>query len=197
MKTHTKEELDAIFEEKLDTAKIFGGTTQWLGLRMRPYSIGAQPKEPSCFLDAELAQHVFSNINDKDNIRHGAIAYSENISKEVLEQYELISLDIEAKAENFVGGFSDDLTVDSLSLDLANIMFKRDFAGKRITFDLFDEWSEFMTTNDISVVKKYVRYHPVFINRHTEPEKYKPFLAVFDTVTAESMADAIVDNYLS
>jgi hypothetical protein len=197
MNTLSPENLDTLFEEKLDIAKTLGGATQWYGLRMRPYSIGAQPKDVSCFVDDELAGHVFSKVSDVNNIRHGAVAYPYALDKEDVTRFELVPLDVEGKGESFIGGFSGELNTESLSLDMINIMFKEDHAGKKLTFDLFDEWTDFMLENGIEVLKKYVRYHPVFINRQNDKEKYTHFLEVFKTISIDSLTDAIVDNYLS
>jgi len=183
------------FKDKLDIAQALGGAAHWYGLRMRPYSIGAQPTDVSCFLEPELAQHVFEKLQDDVNVRHGALAYPYPLDDDQVARYEMVSLDVGSKAEYKapVG----DMTTESLSLEMADIIFKELYDTHKITFDLFDTWCDYMDGKDITVLKSYARYHPAFINRHNDKAQYAKFVEVFDLIDVESIVDAIADNYLA
>ncbi|MGK2231279.1 MAG: hypothetical protein ACI92O_000437 [Colwellia sp.] len=81
-------------EEVLDISESFGGANFWYGCRMRPPGIGCHPEGTSAIISNQLALNYFTDIKDKVNIRHGAIAYPKALTAHELSNFELVDLNI-------------------------------------------------------------------------------------------------------
>lgn len=190
---HAQEQL----QSKLEIAQSFGGANHWYGLRMRPYSLAAQPNGNSAYLDADLAKSIFTQMRDKNNIRHGVLAYPEKLSERDAQHFDMIPIDITDGSELLKLIDSTNMTIESLSLDIINIILKEAFAGRVVTFDLFDEWANEFSEQGKKAINKYFRLHPAFINRKTEQVAFEKLTELREVIDMESLSDAFIGNYLS
>ncbi|MBE8233126.1 MAG: hypothetical protein HAW67_05265 [Endozoicomonadaceae bacterium] len=74
-----------------ESTQINSSPVFWYGLVMRPYSLGAQPRNPTPvqYLDSEQAAVKFPQLAKTRSIRHGALAYAQPLSERDVTSFEL------------------------------------------------------------------------------------------------------------
>lgn len=189
--------LHALFNEKIECSLLFGGANHWYGLRMRPFSIGAQPKNTSAYLDNELAKFKFNDAKDPVNFRHGAIAYANALTPKEIDRYELVPLDINSASELVLCHNTDELTVASVATFVIDKMIKETFNTSKLTWEMYDKWADDIGANGLKFMDKWFRAHPSFLNRKEDAAQFKAFLILKKTIDFDDLNDVIIDNYLS
>lgn len=75
---------------RIENANEQGGANFWYGLVLRPAGIACQPSGHSAIITHEMCGALFPAINDDSRaIRHGAIAYPQQLTEEQVERYDL------------------------------------------------------------------------------------------------------------
>ena len=185
-----------VLQEKFEIAQSQGGANHFYGLRMRPYSLGAQPKGSNLYLDPELAITVFDKLKDKVNCRHGVLAYPSVITDDVCDRMDLIPLDFDKQAEFEVDIFTGDLNEESLADQIAKLYVDSEHQGKQLTYAQFDDFAALYANKDISSMNKWFRKHPVFLERKTNKTTFDKFQSLREKMSVEDIANAICDNHL-
>ncbi|MBU2968804.1 hypothetical protein KO527_05500 [Pseudoalteromonas sp. C2R02] len=173
-------------KEKLEMAKSQGGANHWYGLKMRPYSIGAQPKGISAYLDNDEeggkvseVKSVFTNISDERSIRHGALAYSEELSQEQINSFELVKLDINDKSEIFEGEVPDREEL------LENVIYllKSEAEDKKLSLNEYLDFHAQADATPKSLLGKQLKYFPEYVERKENVPAYKALMDFLNSVT--------------
>lgn len=151
--------------ESLSVAETLGGANFWYGLRMRPSGLGCHPRGTSASLDSQLALEYFPDWFDKVDIRHGAIAFSLELSSEDVSRFELVPLSTEKPIPLSLVSVVDDV-IEALFAWLDDDIQCRSML-KQVILELEDDSGY--------LINMAARHTSFYKNRKINPGKFNQF----------------------
>lgn len=170
-------------KEVYDIAGLTEDKMFWYGLRMRPAGLGCHPRETVAIISNVLASSHFTLLSDKNDVRHGAIAYANPLSEEQISQFELVDLNNLKPV---------DLTQDGIVImtEAVHIMlgwFSGSLSNPKDVRELVGEIED----DGDYLFREACKELSVFTNRKEHPKAFAQFRVVFKTINTDVLIQHI------
>lgn len=159
----------------IEIADMQNGANFWYGLRSRPSGLGCHPNNITALISNELALKHFGKIQDVNDVRHGAIAYSSSLSAEQVNSFELVDLNNREK----VNVSQDLISILNNTLNIMLDWYSSSLNNPRDVRDLLNE----IETDGYYLLRRAYKEMPVFIKRKQYPAEFSDFKKLIQSIT--------------
>jgi hypothetical protein len=168
----------------VESCEINAHVTFWYGLRMRPCGGGAVPKSFNEQFNKEQALDLFPKLRDANNVRHGVINYSVELSNQEVKSFELVPLDQSMGIE----------------LEHLNTIPKSELEGKlvEVLALYFLENGDSWTTDEIRYDSEYelknaFKKTTIFADRTKDMDTFKSFVECLKSLPYQAVISRLID----